>query len=39
MKTHHRVRPCRRGSWGPKAADAPIAADGGWHHPRFEEAA
>jgi glucose-6-phosphate 1-dehydrogenase len=39
LKTHHRVRPYRRGSWGPKAADALIAADGGWHNPRPEEAA
>jgi len=39
LKTHHRVRPYRRGSWGPKAADALIAGDGGWHNPRPEEAA
>jgi glucose-6-phosphate 1-dehydrogenase len=39
LRTHHRVRPYRRGSWGPKAADALIAADGGWHNPRPEEAA
>jgi glucose-6-phosphate 1-dehydrogenase len=39
LKTHHRARPYRRGSWGPKAADALIAADGGWHNPRPEEAA
>ena len=33
LKTHHRVRPYRRGSWGPKEADALVAADGGWHNP------
>ncbi|MCG6921585.1 MAG: glucose-6-phosphate dehydrogenase [Acidobacteria bacterium] len=33
LKTHHRVRPYRRGSWGPKEADALIARDGGWHNP------
>jgi len=38
LKTHHRVRPYTRGSWGPKAADALIATDGGWHNPRPERA-
>ena len=33
LKTHHRVRPYKRHTWGPKAADAIIAADGGWHNP------
>ncbi len=33
LKTHHEVRPYQRGSWGPKEADAIIAADGGWHNP------
>jgi glucose-6-phosphate 1-dehydrogenase len=33
LKIHHRVRPYKRGSWGPKEADAIIAADGGWHNP------
>ena len=33
LKHHPRVRPYRRGSWGPKEADALIAADGGWHNP------
>lgn len=33
LKTHRPVRPYRRGSWGPKEADALIAADGGWHDP------
>jgi glucose-6-phosphate 1-dehydrogenase len=30
---HHRVHSYKRGTWGPKAADALIAADGGWHNP------
>ena len=33
LKTHHRVRFYERRSWGPKEADAIIAADGGWHNP------
>jgi glucose-6-phosphate 1-dehydrogenase len=33
LKRHHRVRPYKRGTWGPKDADALIAADGGWHNP------
>ena len=33
LKTHHRVRPYRRGSWGPREADALIASDGPWHTP------
>jgi glucose-6-phosphate 1-dehydrogenase len=39
LKTHHRVRPYKRGSWGPKEADALIAADGGWHNPKPKETA
>jgi len=39
LKTHHRVRPYKRGTWGPKDADALIAADGGWHNPNTTEAA
>ena len=38
LKTHHRVRPYERGSWGPKEADAIIAADGGWDNLRPNEA-
>ena len=34
----HRVEPYKPGSWGPKAADALIATDGGWHNPMPEEA-
>ncbi|HVN94083.1 MAG TPA: glucose-6-phosphate dehydrogenase [Terracidiphilus sp.] len=33
LKHHHRVRPYKRGTWGPKQADAFIAADGSWHNP------
>jgi glucose-6-phosphate 1-dehydrogenase len=33
LKNHHRVRPYKRRSWGPKQADMIIAADGGWHNP------
>lgn len=34
LKAHHRVRPYRRGTWGPKEADAIIASEGGWHNPQ-----
>jgi glucose-6-phosphate 1-dehydrogenase len=33
LETYHEVRPYHRRSWGPKEADAIIAADGGWHNP------
>jgi glucose-6-phosphate 1-dehydrogenase len=33
LKTHHEVRRYQHGSWGPKEADAIIAANGGWHNP------
>jgi glucose-6-phosphate 1-dehydrogenase len=33
LKTHHRVHSYKPGSWGPKEADALIAADGSWHNP------
>ena len=33
LKTHRPVRPYKPGSWGPKEADALIAADGGWLNP------
>jgi glucose-6-phosphate 1-dehydrogenase len=36
LKVHHRALPYARGSWGPKEADALIAADGSWHNPRPE---
>ncbi len=34
LKTHHRVLPYKRRSWGPKAAEALIASDGGWYNPK-----
>ncbi len=37
LKSHHRVRPYKPGSWGPKEADLLIAADGCWHNPKPEE--
>jgi glucose-6-phosphate 1-dehydrogenase len=37
LKHHHRVRPYKPGTWGPKEADALIAADGGWRNPRLDE--
>ncbi len=37
LKTHPAVRPYKPGSWGPKEADALIAADGGWHNPVLGE--
>jgi glucose-6-phosphate 1-dehydrogenase len=37
LKKHHRVRPYKRGGWGPKEADALIASDGSWHNPRPKE--
>jgi glucose-6-phosphate 1-dehydrogenase len=37
LKGHHKVRPYRRRSWGPKEADAIIASDGGWHNPAPKE--
>jgi glucose-6-phosphate 1-dehydrogenase len=33
LKSHHRVRPYKRGSWGPKEADALVAPDGCWLNP------
>jgi len=38
LKKHHRVRPYRRRSWGPKEANAIIASNGSWHNPKPEEA-
>ena len=37
LKTHRRVRSYKPGSWGPKEADALVAADGGWHNPMLDE--
>jgi glucose-6-phosphate 1-dehydrogenase len=33
LAKHPRARPYKRGSWGPKEADALIAAHGRWHNP------
>ncbi len=33
LKNHDRAHPYKAGSWGPKQADALIAASGGWHNP------
>jgi len=33
LKKHPRALPYKRGSWGPKAANAIIKAEGGWHNP------
>ena len=37
LKKHHRVRPYRRHSWGPKEANAVIASNGSWHNPKPED--
>jgi glucose-6-phosphate 1-dehydrogenase len=37
LTEHHRAMPYEPGSWGPKAADALIAMDGGWHNPMPQE--
>ena len=37
LKTHHRVRSYKRGTWGPKQADAIIADVGRWHNPGPEQ--
>ena len=36
---HARAIPYRKGSWGPGQANRLIAAEGGWHNPRFGDAA
>jgi len=38
LKKYHQVHTYKRGSWGPKQADALIAADGTWHNPMPEKA-
>jgi glucose-6-phosphate 1-dehydrogenase len=37
LKSRHRAQPYKRGSWGPKAADALIIADGPWHNPDVKQ--
>jgi glucose-6-phosphate 1-dehydrogenase len=39
LKTHNPVHRYKPGSWGPKEADALIAADGGWYNPVLQEKA
>ena len=36
LKHHPRVRPYKRGTWGPKSAGAMVAACGGWRNPDLE---
>jgi glucose-6-phosphate 1-dehydrogenase len=38
LKRHHRVRPYKRLSWGPKEADTIIGSDGPWHNPTSQAA-
>jgi glucose-6-phosphate 1-dehydrogenase len=38
LKNHHPVDRYKRGTWGPKEADALIAANGSWHNPSPEVA-
>ncbi len=33
LTNHPKARPYKRGSWGPKQADAMVAEFGGWHNP------
>ncbi len=37
LADHPATLPYAPGSWGPSAADALVAADGGWHNPTTEE--
>jgi glucose-6-phosphate 1-dehydrogenase len=39
LEHHHRATPYRRGSWGPKQAEALIEPDGCWHNPTPDDAA
>jgi glucose-6-phosphate 1-dehydrogenase len=39
LSDHHPALPYAPGTWGPTAADALIARDGGWHNPATEEPA
>ena len=36
LASHRAAEPYPPGTWGPQAADALIAADGGWHNPESE---
>jgi glucose-6-phosphate 1-dehydrogenase len=37
LKRQNPVRSYPRGTWGPKASDALIAPDGGWHNPNHDQ--
>ena len=37
LKKHHRVRPYKRHTWGPKTADRLIGSSGPWHNPGRKE--
>jgi glucose-6-phosphate 1-dehydrogenase len=37
LKNHHRVRPYKKHTWGPKQADTLIASDGGWRNPDLKQ--
>src|SRR5471032_1508970 len=39
LEHHHRAISYKRGSWGPKEADALIEPDGCWHNPKPDDAA
>ena len=39
LAKHSRALPYRRGTWGPRQAEALIAASGGWHNPKGEDGA
>jgi glucose-6-phosphate 1-dehydrogenase len=39
LTKHHRAARYKRGGWGPREADALIAADGGWRNPGSADAA
>jgi glucose-6-phosphate 1-dehydrogenase len=39
LKRHHRVRPYKRGTWGPRESNVLIARDGGWHNPTTDPTA
>jgi glucose-6-phosphate 1-dehydrogenase len=36
LKKHHRARIYKRGTWGPKEANALVGPDGSWHNPGSE---
>ncbi len=38
LKHHHPVLRYKRGTWGPRKADALIAPDGSWHNPSLDGA-